>query len=89
MSYREGTCSARGVGEEMTTAGALCGPAIRVMAREALGERWCFTCRTRLPFWFIVRVPTAPSYYGPTPGIECEAGHIDGDCFPGTTREWD
>jgi hypothetical protein len=51
--------------------------------------RWCFVCRKRVRFTLTVHTPTDPmSYYGPHATIECERGHTDGDCFPGTWREW-
>lgn len=51
--------------------------------------RWCFYCRKRVKFWRTIRGPSDPlSYYGPHVEIECERGHLDGDCFPGTVREW-
>lgn len=69
----------------------LCGPVKQIeMTRESEGERWCFKCRKRQEFFFIVTRDEQPSYYGPNPSIQC--GHCktdDGDCFPGTSREWD
>ena len=51
--------------------------------------RWCFTCRKRLPFRFIMQRPVEISYYGPSPSVRCTGcGAIDGDCFPGSCREW-
>jgi hypothetical protein len=51
--------------------------------------RWCFYCRKRVQFTRTIHVPTDPmSYYGPHASIDCERGHYDGDCFPGTVREW-
>jgi hypothetical protein len=64
------------------------GPAMREIRRDDLGERWCFGCRARRPFVFIVSAPVEPSYYGPSGGIECDRGHYDGDLFPGRSREW-
>ena len=57
---------------------------------ESEGERWCFHCRIRCEFRFIVRTPTDPmSYYGPSPSIECSAcKRSDADLFPGRQREW-
>jgi len=52
--------------------------------------RWCFVCRKRVSFRFEVHAPIDPmSYYGPHAVVRCEHGHADGDCFPGTWREWD
>jgi hypothetical protein len=53
------------------------------------GERWCFYCRKRVPFTLRIHQPDDPmSYYGPHGSIKCPSGHLDGDCFPGTYREW-
>ena len=53
------------------------------------GVRWCFYCRKRVEFTFRVHTPTDPeSWYGPNRTVSCEKGHHDGDCFPGTWREW-
>lgn len=61
-----------------------------VYARRDDGVRWCFRCRKRVPFTLIARRPVDPmSYYGPHFTVECPKGHADGDCFPGTYREWD
>lgn len=66
------------------------GPAMRKVKRDNLGERWCFKCRKRREFWFIVTAPVEPSYYGPNVDVRC--GHCntsDGDMFPGGYREWE
>ena len=66
------------------------GPATAEVKREALGVRWCFGCRSRQEFWFIVTAPTEPSYYGPDVDVKCGNCKLsDGDCFPGTFREWE
>jgi hypothetical protein len=57
--------------------------------REEIGERWCFVCRKRVQFLYLVHATVEPSYYDPNPSIECERGHSDGDLFPGRIREWD
>ena len=61
-----------------------------VVSRRDYGERWCFVCRKRVPFTLTVHAPDDPmSYYGPHSTVECvPRGHEDGDCFPGTGREW-
>lgn len=64
--------------------------------RRPDGTRWCFTCRSRQPFDYVVMSPVEDrddpdtwSYYGPTPHIECATCHThDGDVFPGCSREW-
>lgn len=66
----------------------LCGPHMEETNREAIGERWCFVCRKRRPFYFVIHAPVEPSYYGPVPSIRGECGHLDGDVFPGRYREW-
>lgn len=59
-----------------------------VYARTPAGERWCFVCRKRVPFTVTTHVPNDPmSYYGPHATVDCDAGHGNGDCFPGTYRE--
>ena len=59
-----------------------------VIDRAPFGTRWCFRCRKRVSFTLTVHAPDDPmSYYGPHSTIECERGHTDGDCFPGTCRE--
>ena len=58
--------------------------------REEIGERWCFLCRKRRMFVYVVVREVEPSYYDPRPSVECvDEGHVDGDCFPGWTREWE
>lgn len=60
-----------------------------VVSTRDLGTRWCFVCRKRVTFTLTISTPDDPlSYYGPTPSVECEHGHFNGDCFPGTYREW-
>jgi hypothetical protein len=74
-------------------------------------ERWCFTCRKRVPFHLVITQPivmcwcpldeprredgegevifNSGAYYGPTFAVRCTACNTcDGDCFPGTYREW-
>ena len=66
------------------------GPPMKEIHREDLGERWCFVCHKRREFAYIVTAPTEPSYYGPNPEIKCLACEsMDGDLFPGRSREWD
>jgi len=62
----------------------------REIHREELGERWCFKCRKRRNFIYTVMAEIEPSYYDPNPYVRCEhCGTDDGDCFPGTHREWE
>ncbi len=58
--------------------------------------RWCFECRARRQFVYIVMSPIQPddpedwSYYGPSASIRCETcDTTDSDLFPGTSREWE
>lgn len=82
------TCQTLVIGEQPVT---IChGAAHEEVKRESLGVRWCFGCRSRQQFWFIVTAPVVPDYYGPSVAVRC--GHCklsDGDCFPGRYREWD
>lgn len=64
--------------------------ATKEIHRESLGERWCFTCRKRREFFYIVTADVEPSYYDPNPSIRCaHCNTDDGDCFPGRYREWE
>lgn len=71
--------------------GTICRPgAMREVVRRPDGEaRWCFRCRARREFFFVVRSEVEISYYGPHPSIRCSEGHLDGDLFPGRVREWE
>ena len=63
---------------------------MKEVSARSLGERWCFRCRKRRPFMQVVSVTREPSYYGPTREVRCcVCDTVDGDCFPGTWREWD
>lgn len=65
------------------------GPAMEEVKRDNLGERWCFHCRERREFFFIVTAPIEPSYYGPNVDVKCGTCNTsDGDMFPGGYREW-
>jgi hypothetical protein len=68
----------------------ICREELREVVRRSAGERFCFQCRKRRDFLYIVRAPVDElSYYGPTPRIECKTCKaIDGDLFPGREREW-
>ena len=58
--------------------------------RKPYGERWCFRCRKRRPFQHVRQAPVELSYYGPSDHIECTVCKlIDGDLFPGLSREWE
>ncbi|PYY32381.1 hypothetical protein [Curtobacterium sp. MCBD17_030] len=71
----------------------ICGPGpTRVIRDEKDGQdRWCFKCRKRREFRFIVTtaVDWEHDYYGPSGSIHCAVCHLtDGDCFPGRYRMW-
>lgn len=58
------------------------------VVRRSDGTRWCFVCHKRREFEFVVKAPVGMSYYGPFDQIECTACKtVDGDVFPGWTRE--
>lgn len=67
-----------------------------IVEREvAHGQRWCFVCRARRNFVLRVYVPrgdadaaTLDSMCEPVASIACAGGHVDGDLFPGGSREW-
>ena len=67
----------------------ICGTDMEEVRRDSWGIKWCFRCRARHEFWFVVMAPVDKwSYYGPH-------GEIHGvkrgctDLFPGWTREWE
>lgn len=53
-------------------------------------DRWCFKCRKMREFHHVAHEPADTySHYGPSRKIECSVCHlIDGDLFPGRSREW-
>lgn len=66
------------------------GPDMKEIFRKSEGEKWCFHCRKRREFFYVVTAPIEPSYYGPNPDVKC--GHCntsDADLFPGGYREWE
>lgn len=67
----------------------VCGTRMVEHSRRSEGIKWCFQCRTRAEFHWIVMVPDGPSYYGPEAYMKCSnCDEIDGDLFPGRYREW-
>jgi hypothetical protein len=73
---------------------AICGDRMEETFRRPDGERWCFRCKSRRPFDYVVNSPVEdrenPSWYGPSPSIQCSTcGLVDGDMFPGRYREWE
>ena len=69
----------------------ICREEMRETVREQDGmERWCFCCRAKRVFEFVVSSPVGISYYGPNAYIECVTCRTtDGDMFPGRYREWE
>ena len=78
------------IGEKVIVCGS--GP-MEETHREQHGEvRWCFKCRKRRRFDYVVLSPTTETgwYWGPVPRIECAECHTsNGDLFPGWSREWE
>lgn len=71
----------------------ICGRGAQKVVRDEKDgdERWCFKCRKRREFRFIVTaaVDWEHDYYGPSGSVRCAVCHSnDGDCFPGTYRMW-
>lgn len=66
--------------------GVICGTHMVEYDRRSEGVKWCFHCRKRHEFWWVVMAPDGLSYYGPT-------AHMEGikdecrDLFPGWYRE--
>ena len=50
--------------------GVICGTTMTEYSRDSEGDRWCFHCRKRHEFWWVVMVPAGPSWYGPTAHME-------------------
>ncbi|RZT66772.1 hypothetical protein EV139_0899 [Leucobacter luti] len=64
---------------------AICGTSMKEHSRESQGDKWCFVCRKRHEFWWVVTVPDGLSYYGPEAGMEGVAKWCS-DLFPGWVR---
>ena len=65
----------------------ICGTRTVEYARDAMGVKWCFHCRTRHEFWWVYYRPDGLSYYGPHAQVEGIERHCT-DLFPGWTRGW-
>ena len=67
------------------------GPQMVERVNRVDGEtRWCFVCRQRRGFRYIVMAPVEPDWYGPHADIKCGTCNTsDGDLFPGREREWE
>ena len=70
------------------TALHICRTPMKVIDTRDAGDRWCFVCRKRVPFTDECWATIEPSYYDPQWQRRCPRGHIDGDLFPGYSREW-
>lgn len=74
----------------------VCGPEMIVQREVPQGQRWCFVCRARRNFVLRVCAPRVDAddpvalgaMWGPVASIACAGGHVDGDLFPGGSREW-
>jgi len=64
----------------------ICGARMKESSRRSEGERWCFHCRKRHEFWWVVMVPDGISYYGPEARMEGVKRGCS-DLFPGWFRE--
>ena len=64
----------------------VCGPAMEESFRESMGVKWCFRCRCRVRFDWVVWSPVTLDdwYWDPTADSECSRCHEHGsDLFPG------
>ena len=69
---------------------AICGTRMKEHSRRSMGEKWCFHCRKRHNFDWVVMAPDGPSYYGPDVEIEVrqpEAIFLMASRKPGLTVE--
>jgi hypothetical protein len=64
----------------------ICGTDMEEVFRTSEGVKWCFHCRKRHEFWWVVMAPKGISYYGPTAHME-GIGRECSDLFPGWYRE--
>ena len=63
---------------------------VEVVNRRDGQVRWCFACRQRREFRYIVMAPAVPDWYGPNTYVKCASCKTsDGDLFPGRDRESD
>lgn len=67
----------------------ICRTEMQEVHRENVGVRWCFACRTRTAFVYVVLDTVDPSYFDPVRMVKCgNCGQTDGDCGFGRCREW-
>lgn len=65
---------------------AISGTQMREDSRTSEGIKWCFHCRRRHEFFWVVMVPDGLSWCGPTARMEGVLRSCT-DLFPGWTRE--
>jgi hypothetical protein len=71
--------------------GVICRPnkMERIVDRVDGDPRWCFKCRKKREFRYVVDREVGYSYYDPSPSVICGTCRTpDGDCFPGICRTW-
>jgi len=64
----------------------ICSPPMAESCRKSMGVKWCFTCRQRHEFSWVVMSPTTYDgwWWGPTAHAECGGcGDHDSQLFPG------
>lgn len=54
----------------------------KVFSRTAVGDKWCFGCRERLPHDWVVEGEDGISYYDPVGRFDCSRCHRDRTTFP-------
>ena len=64
----------------------ICRTRMKEHSRRSEGEKWCFTCRKRHEFWWVVDVPDGFSCYGPNVYMKGTTNRCT-DLFPGWVRE--
>lgn len=75
------------------------GPQMEKTSRDPMGVKWCFKCRKRAEFAWIVLSPVidwndeasiAAAMWGPTAFSECgNCKRHGGELFPGWTYRWE
>lgn len=65
----------------------ICGTHTVEHSRESMGDKWCFHCRRRHNFDWVVYAPEGFSYYDPHAAVEGVTPECS-DLFPGWTRAW-
>ena len=79
---------------------AICrGPRMKETHRDSMGVKWCFKCRGRHEFHWIVMAPVidwddeasiAAAMWGPTAHSECQnCKEQAGELFPGWSYQWE